>query len=177
MGLHGVAQFINGVDGRVAGGVKADGVVGAGNIVINGACDADAGHAQPGQLLCAAERAVAAAADQAVNAQKTAVVCRTLAVLRVKHLLAAGGIKHGAALHEQTVHIPGGQHAEIVADQSGVTVENAKYFNVIGDAHAGNGADDRIHAGGIAAAGQNADAANFLLFSHRKNLLIVEGSH
>ncbi len=79
MGPHGVAQFINGVDGRVAGGVKADGVVGAGNIVINGAGDADTGHTQPGQP-CAAERAVAAAADQAVNAQKTAVVRRTLAV-------------------------------------------------------------------------------------------------
>ena len=39
MGLHGVPQLVNARNGGIAGSVKADGIVGAANIVVDGGGD------------------------------------------------------------------------------------------------------------------------------------------
>ena len=67
--LGGVAQLVDGLDRGVHGGIVADGVLTAGDIVIDGAGDADAGNALVGQRAGAHEGAVAADDNQRIDAQ------------------------------------------------------------------------------------------------------------
>ena len=69
MRLHGIAQLVDALDRGVACGIKTDRVIRAHNVIVNRAGHADAGHTLVGQCLRTAERTVATAADQAVDAQ------------------------------------------------------------------------------------------------------------
>ena len=53
--LRSIAQFIDAFHGGIQGGIKADGVFGRGDVVIDGAGNADGGNAQGRKLLGAAE--------------------------------------------------------------------------------------------------------------------------
>src|SRR5699024_5851829 len=74
VGGDGVADLVDGLHRDVHRGVEADGILGAGNIVVDGAGKADAGDAGPAKVAGAAEGAVAADDDQAVDPELTAVV-------------------------------------------------------------------------------------------------------
>ena len=72
MALCGVTQLIDHFHSRVHGGVIANGVIAAGNVVINGARNANAGDALRCHVLAAAERTVAANDNKRVNARVAA---------------------------------------------------------------------------------------------------------
>ena len=86
------------------------------------------------------------------------------------HLLAAGGVEHGAAPLEQAVHAAGRQLAEVVVDQAAVAVVNAQHLDAVGAGRAHHGADYSVHARGVAAGRENSDSAN-LFFFHKGYLL------
>ena len=163
--LHGIAQLIDALDRSVARGVKADRVVRAHDVVVDRAGHADAGHALAGQRLRAAERTVAAAADQAVDAEILAGVRRLLQALLGQHLLAARGVQHGAAAADDAVYAAGAHLDDIAVDQAAVAAADAQH----GDIERGRGTDDRtdqcVHAGCVAAAGEYANSANLFIHS------------
>ena len=68
--LHGVPQLVDALDGSVAGSVKADGVVGAADVVVDGGRDPYHRDAHPGQLQRAPEGAVAADGHDAIQTQQ-----------------------------------------------------------------------------------------------------------
>lgn len=68
MRLGGVPQLVDHFHACVQGGIVANGVFTAGDVVIDGAGDADAGHAVAGQILRAAEGTVAADDHHAFDA-------------------------------------------------------------------------------------------------------------
>ena len=67
--LGGVAQFIDGFHRGVHGRVVADGVLAAGDVIVDGAGQTDAGDALVGQRPGAHEGTVAADDDQRIDAQ------------------------------------------------------------------------------------------------------------
>ena len=78
VGLHGVPQLVDALDGGVAGGVKADGVVGAADVVVDGGRDAHhpemsiPGPRPDGTGPAPPEGAVAADGHDAVQPQQLA---------------------------------------------------------------------------------------------------------
>ena len=67
MGLHGIAQLVDALNGGIGSRVEAQAVVGASDIVINGGRNADDVDAELAQRLGAAESAVTADGDDAVQ--------------------------------------------------------------------------------------------------------------
>lgn len=79
MGLHGVPQLVDALHGRVAGGVKADGVVGAADVVVDGGRNAHhlkvsvpAGGSLPAQCQSTPEGTVAADGHNSIQSQQLA---------------------------------------------------------------------------------------------------------
>ena len=68
MGLHGVTQPVNALQRSIAGGIVADGVSRAGNVIVNGAGNANNGDAAVGQAEQSFESTVTAYANQGVKA-------------------------------------------------------------------------------------------------------------
>ena len=165
MGLGGIAQLIDALYGGIQGGIKADGVFGGGDIVIDGAGQPDGGDAERRELLCAAEGAVAADDDQTVNAAGTQNLHRLFLSLLGGEFLAAGGIQDGAAPVNDVADGAFLQLVHPVLHQSLVSVKNAVDGVALMQGGAHHAADGRIHAGGVAAAGKN--CKGFLLgFAH-----------
>ena len=97
MGLHGVTQFIDAIDGGIGSSVKTDGVVGAADIIIDGGRDADDVDAVLTQRLSATECTVAADGNDAVQTQQLADRNRLFLTFFGGEFLAAGSIENGAA--------------------------------------------------------------------------------
>ena len=163
MGLHGVAQFINAFNRSIACRVKADGVVSADNIVVNRAGHTDAGYAQAGQRLRTAERPVTAAADQPVNPEILTSIDCFLQPFFGHHFLAAGGVKHGAALTDNAVNAARRHLNDIAVNEAAVAPADTEYGNAMCRSCAHDSADHSVHARGVAAAGEDANPANGFL--------------
>ena len=167
--LHGVAQLIDTLDSGVARGIEADGVVGAHDVVVDGARHADARNALARKRLCAAERTVAAAADEAVDAQILAGVGRLLETLLGHHFLAACGVQHGAALADDAVNAARAHLDDVTVDQAAVAAADAEDGNIICRRASNDRTDECVHARCVAAACKYANSSNLLF--HRESLL------
>ena len=155
----GILEVVNHTQGGVCRCVKTDGVVGCGNVVINGAGNADGGNAELGHIGCTAEGSVTANADECFNAL-------SLAGLNGDHLYFSffefgqtAGIQACAANRHSAAHHLTCQGNDIPIDKACVAAHNANDLN----AHFGCAVENRfyarVHAGSIAARGEN---ANFL---------------
>ena len=142
----------------------------AADIIINGTRNADARNTLAGKCLCTAECTIAAAADQAVNAEVAAGVSRFLQTFLGQHLLAACGVQHGAALADNAVYTAGTHLDDVTVDKTAVTAANAENGNIVCACAADYRANKCVHAGCVAAAGKYADSAN--LFIHDKASLL-----
>ena len=129
VGLHGVGQLVDALDGRVGRGVEADGVVRAADVVVDGGGHAHGVDARGGQLLGAPEGAVAADGDDPVDARVLAGADRLRHPLGGGELLAAGGVEDGAAPVGEAVD-GAGVHLE------GIPLDEAVVAPV--DAHGGD---------------------------------------
>ena len=92
-----ITEAVNHLNRCVHSRIKADRIFAAGNIVVDGAGDADAGNAGIRQVTCTAEGAVAANDHDAVNPQLTAFVGSLFHALRRVEFGAAGCIQHRSA--------------------------------------------------------------------------------
>ena len=104
MALGGIAQFIDHLNGGVHCSIKADGVITAGNIVINGAGDANARNALCCHIFAAAERTVAANDNKRINAVFTAALSSFFLAFQCLELQAACSVKNCAAAMNDTGH-------------------------------------------------------------------------
>ena len=156
--LPGVAQLVDGLDRGVAGGIKADGILGAAHVVIDRRGDTHDADPPAGQLQRAAVSAVAADGDETVDAKIFADFCGFVNTGFRAEFLAAGGIENGTAAAGNAVYVVAGQLKNIAVDESGVTSADADAGDPLGAGGAHNGADRGVHAGGVAAARQDADS-------------------
>ncbi|MPN31122.1 hypothetical protein SDC9_178596 [bioreactor metagenome] len=95
--LHRVRKLVDGVDCGVCRGIKADGIMRAGDVVVNRARNANGVDAVFGKLSCAAEGAVPADGNHAVDSEVLAVFRRALHAFVCAKFFAAGGIENRAA--------------------------------------------------------------------------------
>ena len=171
MGLHGVPQLVDAFDGGVAGGVKADGVVGAADVVVNSGGDAH--HLQVQPLLRgltaegqgASEGAVSADGHDTVQPQEPAGGQGFGPAGGLPELLAAGGVQHGAALVDNVADAGGAHVGKVAGDEAVPASPDTYALHALANGRADHGADSRVHARGVSAAGQNANT--FDLFLHR----------
>ena len=158
VGLHGVPQTVDGVHGGIGGGVEADGVVGADDVVVDGGGDADHGHAGLGQRLCAPEGAVAADGHDAVQTQKLAGGGSPLLACLGAEFVAAGGVEDGAASIDDMGDGAGVHTDDIAVDKAVVAAADADALDAAVQAVADYGADGGVHTRGVTAAGEDANA-------------------
>ena len=175
MGLHGVPELVDALDGRVAGGVESDGVVGASDVVVNGGGDAHhtEAHAVLGGLAGDGqgppEGAVAADGHNAVQTQQAA-GGQGLGPARFFHeFQAPGGVEHGAAFVDDVADAGGGQGHKVAGDQAVPAPADADAADAPGDGGPDHRPHRRVHARRVAAAGEDADS--LYLFLHNKTLL------
>ena len=155
--LGGVAQFIDSLDSSVHGCVVTDGVFTAGNVVIDGAGQADAGDALVGQRTGTHEGAVTANDDQCVDAQFFAAgKALGLAFLGLE-LQAACRIEDRAAAVDDLRYAADVHFVNFAIDQAVVATLDTHHAVTFADASANDCANGGIHAGGVSSAGQDAD--------------------
>ena len=158
----GVADLVDCVEGGVDRGVEADGVVGAVEVVVDGAGDADALDAVlEDEFVEAVERAVPADDDEAVDVAFLDGLVRLLSSFRGEEAWAACGLDDGAAVFDDVADGGGGEWFHVVVDEAFVAAFDA----VDGVSEIQRGADDGaqgcVHAGGVAAAGEDTDGLGF----------------
>jgi len=140
----------------------------AGDVVVDRLGHADNGDAAGKELVADGQRAVATDDDQGVEREPVAGVD---APLRVVHGLAValarvgegvaavGGAEDGAADPQDAGHVLGQQHARAVGVEQPVeAVLQAQDPDSRVDGGLDDGPDDRVEAGGVAAARQDTDA-------------------
>ena len=168
--LHGVSETVDSLDGGVGRGVVADGVVGADDIVINGGRNADNADTLLGKLLEAAERAVAADADNAVESQKLARGSCALLTLYGAELFASCRIEHCAATVYNVVDAVFVETDKIAVDESIESAPDADAVDAAVDGRADDRADGCVHTGRVTAGGEHADSLDCI--RHKKVSLI-----
>ena len=179
VGLHGVPQPVDALNTGVAGGVKANGIVGAANIVVNGG--GNTGHLQliprllgpAGQLQRPPEGAVAANGHNGVQAQQAAGGQGLVLTGHGPELIAAGGIQEGAAPVDDVADAGCIHVDKITVDQAVPASADADAADAL--AHGGpyDGADSGVHARRVAAACQNAYTFYLLLHMLPPNIIRV----
>ena len=158
VGLHGIAQLVDALDGGICRGIVADAVVGAADVVINGCGHAHHGDPVAGQGQRAAEGAVAADGDDAVKAQQLAGGHRLALAFLCAEFLASGGIEHGTAAGDDVRNAVLLQPDDIAADQAVPAAPDTDALDPAVIGAADNSTDRCIHAGSVAAGGQHADS-------------------
>ena len=158
MGLHGIPQLIDALNCGVGGRIKADTVVGAADIIVDGSRDANNIDPVFTQSQSSPERSVSADGDNAVQTEKFAGLDR-FALTRFRHeLLAPGGVKDRASAVDGVSNTLFIQSNHISSDQSIPSPANAKAFNTVVDGGADNCTNTGIHARGVATTGEDADS-------------------
>ena len=164
--LGGVAQFIHHLHRGVHSGIVADGVLAAGDVVVNGAGNADAGDPQIGQSLGAAERTVAADDNDRVDAQLLAHFGALFLALLGLELKATGGIKNGAAAVDDLGNAPQVHLIGLTVQQTVESALDSDHPHAVAQGGTHNGAHSSVHTRRVAAAGKYANRLDFLC--HKK---------
>src|SRR6266478_5913221 len=186
VGTGGSAEAIGQVDGAGDAGAEADAVIGAGNVVVHRLGNPDDFDAFLKQADGVAEGVVAADGNEVIDAEPSkvledigseVVLVGGIGVFKVSRnagLADAAGIgarrvQKGAAGATGAVDDFFGEHQEVVGvvvvliadhfDEAGPAVTNADDFVAFAKSAKGDGADGRVEAGDVAAAGEDADDA------------------
>ena len=161
-----VLDLVDGVHGGVDCRVKADRVLGAGDVQVDRAGQADGVDALSGQRLGAAVGAVAADDDDAVDAVLAADVRRFGLDLGLLELKASGRAEDGAAALDDIGHVHGLHLEDLLVEQALVASHDALDLDSVGQCFTHHRTDGGIHSGSVSAAGQHADCIEFFLCFH-----------
>ena len=157
--LRRVAQAVNGLNGGVDRGIEADTPVGAGSVVVDSRRHQHCGDAVlGGQRAGAAQRAVAADSDQAVDVEGAQHFGAVGPAFRRVELLAAEGAEEDAAALDDVADVVAVQDDELTVDEADVAVLDAQRLQAAMGAGADDGADAGVHAGRVAAARQDGNS-------------------
>ena len=118
------------------------------------------------QLTGAAVRTVAANDHQRVDAQLTALGCAFILALFGLELKAACGVKDGAAGRDDVRDTAQVHFEALAVQQTVIAALDADHAEALVQAGTDHGTDSCVHAGGIAAAGENTDRLDLLF--HRE---------
>ena len=163
-------QAIDRLGGHGDRGVEAEGVVGRGQIVVDGLRHGDDRNAHVAQPLSDAESAVAADGDEAVDLQFADVtddlagavdaIAATVGIL--ERIAAVGRPQQRAAFRKDAANGLSSQGDDGLRQQPFEAELNAEDVKVVIAGGADRGANDGVEARAVAAAGQNSDS----LFVH-----------
>ena len=154
----GVTEFEHGVEHGVARGVEADGVVCIAHVVVDGAGHAD--DIERGvlmQILYAAEGAVAAYDDEVVHSALGEVFRRFLLHAYLLELVRPARAEDGAAGVDAVGNAAVLHLEDVVVHEPDIAVAHAVDFVTLVHGGTHRGTDAGVHAGGIAAAGQDGE--------------------
>ncbi len=118
VGLHGVPQTVNALHGGIGGGVEADGIVGADDVVVDGAGHAHHGYAESGQILRPRKVPSPPMATMPSSPSSLQVLAAFFCPSRRAELLAAGGIENGAAPVDDAADAAGIHGTDIPGDKA-----------------------------------------------------------
>ena len=167
--LGGVAQLVDHFQRGVHGSIVADGVIGAADIVINGAGQADHGDAAVCQRAGTAVGAIAADNDQRINAQLAALFSALILTFLGLELQAACRIQNGAASRDDVRNAAQVHFKALAVQQAIVAALNADHTEALVQAGAYHSAHSSVHAGSITTACKHANRFD-LLFHTRDSL-------
>ena len=158
MRLHRVTQAVNGLDSGIGRRVVTDGIIGADNVVVNRGRNADDRNALLRKFYQTPERAVAANGNNAVQPKQLAGSGSFFLPLKRAEFIAARRVEHRTAAIDDMRDIAVFQNCKIAVDQTVIAAADADAFDSHVGARTHDRADGCIHAGGIAAGGQNTDS-------------------
>ena len=153
MGLRGVADAVYHLQRGIHRGIKADSVLGARDIVVDRARNADAVDARSGERSRAAEGAVAADDNYAADALASAERRRSLLRFLLLELLASGGIELGSAVPDDFRYGTEVHLLDFALEQAVEAAVNTEHLHSLVDTCTDNRAECRVHARSVAAAG------------------------
>ncbi len=166
VGLRRVTNPVDRLHGRVDRRVKTDGCIGAVEVVVDRAGRPDNAHrSQLRQFLSSTEGAIAADRHQPSQFSLLKLPGRLAQASGSLHPFAARRSENRAAPVDYVSHRPGAKLHEVAIEQAGIATAYAYDFKAIRRTGSGDGANGRIHAWRIAAAGQHANP-----FHHTRHL-------
>ena len=145
MGIGCVAQLIDRVDHGRQRRVESDRKIGARDVVIDGARDADAVDAHLGQRQRAAVRAISPDHDDRLDAAFLQLGDSLCADFRILEFRQAGRSQNGAAAVDDLTDAGLGQRLDIAFHHSLVSIINSEYFDAAVQSDACDGTDSCIH--------------------------------
>ena len=161
MRCGGVADFVDTLHDGVEGSVVAYGGIGAVEVIVDGARQADDGEVEfVGKDARAGERAVAADDDQGVYLVALDHVVGELTSLGRLKLLAPGSLEDSAALLYDIRYVLSAKIHDFIGDESLVSAIDALDFQPTEYSGAGDRTDGGIHARGVAARREDAYTFN-----------------
>ena len=158
-GAHGLHTYID-------GGIIAQRGLGIAQVVVDGAGNTHAGDAQLAQVHGAVEAAVAADDHQRIDANLAQIVGTLALHFGFFEFIAACGTQKSTALVRNIQDCFQVQSGDVVlgifteAQQAIIAALDAHKLNIVRSCAAGHADYSRIHAGAVAAAGQNADLSD-----------------
>ena len=169
MALGGVAQLIDHFQRGIHRGIVADGIIRAGNIVIDGAGQADHRDAAVGQLTSAAVRTITANDHQCIDPQLAAFLGTLVLTFLGLELQAAGSVKDRTACRNDVRDTAQVHFKAFTVQQAVIAALNADHTVTLMQAGTDYGAHSSVHAGSITAACQHTNRFD-LLFHTRDSL-------
>ena len=160
------ADFPHAVDAHIDGRIESQRHFGIGQVIVDGPGNADAWNAHFTQAFRAGKAAVPADYDQAVNFHGAQGPHSELPVFELPEFVATGRPQIGSCLVRDIQNGFQMQLLQVVPDvgalsqQSVISAFDADQRNPVQGSTSGDGIDGCVHAGAVAAAGQDAD------FSH-----------
>ena len=174
MGRCCVAQFVDGLHGRVHRRVITDRVIRAGDVVVDRAGDAYDWDAFAGQITRALESSIATDCNNGIEVEHLGHFDRPVNSLRGLESLGPGRHQEGSSPLKLFRDRRPVQFLNITAPETMVAAPDAIDPVAIKKAGAGDSTDGCIHAWGITATGQNADVPDNLLFIHRFCISLID---
>ena len=131
MGCGGIAYLIDGFHRSIDRGVKSNGIIGTGDIKVNGSRQTYGIDSKPRQFGSAIKGTITADDNQSFDAMFSAYLCPQLLSLFCTEFLTPRGIKDGSASlydirNTAAVHIH-----DFFLQKSGIATFNAFYFHVL----------------------------------------------
>ena len=173
MGLGGVAEGVEHLQSGVQRGVKADGLLGGGDIVIDGGGNTDGGNAVVGQIRGTAEGTVTAYGYDRVDLMVVAGLQGLGHTLSGLELGATAGVQNGAAAGHDVGNADGVKGAQVAlahdlgirlvgrAQKACVAAQNAHHLKALAQGATGGRANGGVHTGGVATRGKDTDFSEF----------------
>ena len=174
VGSGGGVQTIDALHGDVARRIKTKGVIGAGEIVVDGLRHADHLHAHLRELVGNAERIVAADGNHAFEAEAFEGFADALRAVLFLHDVGAAALKNRTALGLKAFHVFEREPAAFTRQRAAPAGGKAVHFDARRRTFFDDAADNRVQAGAVSTTRENTNFAHvvYLLIESWLKLLL-----